>query len=108
MSDNHRFTRRSLLKTASGMALVSGISAPAIFGERNISLKNCPNSKPWRRSIWKVAAQLGGSFRHPAQKVSRLPSPLQLRQLHIRPISRLKRVPGDIAGYNGAGHPDQV
>src|SRR3982075_4418276 len=31
ISDNYRFTRRSLLKTAGGMALVSGISAPAIL-----------------------------------------------------------------------------
>ena len=31
MSDNNNFTRRSLLKTAGGIALVSGISAPAIL-----------------------------------------------------------------------------
>ena len=31
MSDNNQFTRRSLLKTAGGIALVSGISAPAIL-----------------------------------------------------------------------------
>ena len=31
MSNNNQFTRRSLLKTAGGIALVSGISAPAIL-----------------------------------------------------------------------------
>jgi branched-chain amino acid transport system substrate-binding protein len=31
MSDQNRFTRRGLLKTAGGLALVSGISAPAIL-----------------------------------------------------------------------------
>lgn len=31
MSDNNHFTRRGLLKTVGGMALVSGISAPAIL-----------------------------------------------------------------------------
>ena len=31
MSENNQFTRRGLLKTAGGLALVSGISAPAIL-----------------------------------------------------------------------------
>ena len=31
MSDHNQFTRRGLLKTAGGLALVSGISAPAIL-----------------------------------------------------------------------------
>ncbi len=31
MSDNNHFTRRGLLKTAAGAALVSGVSAPAIL-----------------------------------------------------------------------------
>src|SRR2546422_10095878 len=31
MSNDNQFTRRSLLKTAGGIALVSGISAPAIL-----------------------------------------------------------------------------
>ena len=31
MSNNNQFTRRSLLKTAGGLALVSGVSAPAIL-----------------------------------------------------------------------------
>ncbi len=31
MSNNNQFTRRRLLKTAGGLALVSGISAPAIL-----------------------------------------------------------------------------
>ena len=31
MSNNNQFTRRSLLKTAGGIALVSGVSAPAIL-----------------------------------------------------------------------------
>src|SRR5438874_13682315 len=31
MSNKNQFTRRSLLKTAGGIALVSGISAPAIL-----------------------------------------------------------------------------
>ncbi len=31
MSDNNHFTRRGLLKTAGGIALASGISAPAIL-----------------------------------------------------------------------------
>ena len=31
MSKSNQFTRRSLLKTAGGLALVSGISAPAIL-----------------------------------------------------------------------------
>src|SRR5260221_5731809 len=31
MSNNHQFTRRSLLKTAGGIALASGISAPSIL-----------------------------------------------------------------------------
>jgi len=31
MSNNNQFTRRSLLKTAGSIALVSGISAPAIL-----------------------------------------------------------------------------
>jgi len=31
MSNNNQFTRRGLLRTAGGLALVSGISAPAIL-----------------------------------------------------------------------------
>jgi branched-chain amino acid transport system substrate-binding protein len=31
MSDHHHFTRRRLLKTAGGLALVSGVSAPAVL-----------------------------------------------------------------------------
>ena len=46
MSDHNQFTRRGLLKTAGGIALVSGISAPAILRAQTADIIKTGNTYP--------------------------------------------------------------